>query len=285
MQVGLYTSDNGEISTIAQKVKLFIPKIEQYKVEKHICGDTYDFIIGCDENGNPAQLKTIIPTYTDNRELLDSMLNLNFNIVNNAKYSRDRQYDKIIKWCKKYGFPTSKKIPIEWDDEVNKYGYAFNCQMFCTELAEIYNMYMWILACRPELFEVDDYKKDGVDLHRKSVHDTYIRHIKKTHSVSEIQSMLLKQFREIRFKMDVEFENNRYSFIPTFYDLFELAKYQLLLLYNSDNTTGVKECICCGKLFSCVHRNQRYCADCSPQKNYARKTREKRRAELNGNDK
>ena len=97
-----------------------------------------------------------------------------------------------------------------------------------------------------------------------------IYNIKSSASTKEIQKWLLHYFKEIKFQMDIEFDGERYSLIPTFDNLIELAKYQLLLLYNADTTTGIKECKCCGELFSCTHRAQEFCSRCSPQKYYQR---------------
>lgn len=275
MNGNLVNEETGKTSMLSQKVKLYIPEVANYEIKYHKDGYTKDYIVACDETDNPIPPKMIVPTYTDSREVLDSLLDMNFKIVNNMSYSRERQYKEIIKWCQKYGYPTSRKFDEDFDEEVNNYFYSFNCELFLNELAKIYTMFIWILACRPDLY----IGLENGKVNRERIHEKYIYNMMKKHDVLEIQNSLLNHFKEIRFKMDIEFIDGKYTLVPTFNDLFELAKYQLLLLYNADNTTGIKECKCCGKLFSCVHRSQKYCDDCSPQKNYARKVREKKKKE------
>lgn len=278
----LVNEETGKTLMIAQRVKLYIPYFEHYEVKADKNNSFMDYIIGYNKKDVPFEVKNIAAQYTDSRAILDSLLHLNFKVINNLKYSRQRQYKEIIKWCEKYGLPFQKGIgavisnnlPIISCENENPYAekgfYAFSTEMFFKELATLYNYFIFVLACKPNLYI-------GLEENRDRIHNKQIYYIKSKHSEEEIQKQLLKYFKEIRFKMDIEFDGERFFLIPTFYNLFELAKYQLLLLYNADVTTGIKECKCCGELFSCVHRSQKFCSNCSPQKYYQRKKRAKQR--------
>ena len=289
---GNLLKENGEILRIAEKVKLYIPRFEHYEIVKDDKFPVKNCIIGYDGKKMPFAKKEITPTYIDDRMILDSLLSLNLKTLNNLSISRDRQEKEILKWCKKYGLPFQKGFecatlnsgsPAIQSIRENPYReqgfYAFNCEAFCIELARLYNVFMMMLAYKEDLYIGLD-NEDRLDIHQK-----HIRHLKRTTSKEQIQKWLLEYFKEANFKMDIDFDGEKYSLIPTFSDLFELAKYQLLLLYNADTTTGVKTCKCCGALFSCTHRSQEFCGECSPQKYYAKKQSDKKRGVKNGNNK
>ncbi|MBR6782190.1 MAG: hypothetical protein IKM33_03215 [Clostridia bacterium] len=280
MNGNLVNADTGKTLMIAQRVKLYIPQFTHYEIKHDKETSAKDYIMGYNKKDTPFEIRRLSPQYTDNREILDSLLHLNFNIVNNFKYSRERQYKEIVKWCQKYGLPFQKGIeaivinntPVIFRAIKSPYaeqGYcAFSAEIFCNELASLYNNFLYVLACKPDLY---------IGIGRESLHDKLIYNIKSSATVEKIQGMLLQYFKEIKFQMDIEFDGERYSLIPTFDNLIELAKYQLLLLYNADTTTGIKECKCCGELFSCTHRAQEFCSRCSPQKYYQRKKRAKQK--------
>ncbi len=274
--------ENGEILRIAEKVKLVNPHFEHYEIIKDKKQPLKNHIIGYDGEKKAFANKTKSPLYTDDRMVLDSLLSLNFKILNNLSVSRERQEKTILKWCKKYGLPFQKCvagsniIQTIVDCPYREQGFfSFDCEAFCIELSKLYNAFMLMIAYKEEVYI-------GLDDDRNIIHKRQIQTIRKSMTKEDVETFLLNYFKEIKFIMDIDFDGKKYLLIPTFLDMFELAKYQLLLLYNADSTTGVKTCKCCGALFSCTHRSQEFCGECSPQKYYAKKKREEKKMKKDG---
>ena len=193
----------------------------------------------------------------------------------------------IIKWCRKYGLPfVDTDIPQCTSLSTGRYheatqtfsersGYiGCSVETFIYRLRDIYNKF---LMAMPELAETETFSHDT----KWGFNNPYCSNpclALKDEREREIEILLngiqlSKRFEFVDGQLQVFFETD---------DYLSLATYQLGVFIANPGGTQYRRYkdSTCKALFAMKNGNERYCGDCSPQKEYARK---KRAAAKNGN--
>lgn len=200
------------------------------------------------------------------------------------KKVNDSDIQKIITWCKKYGYPFTVQsnfvyshMDVDLDDEYKTIKYTLRHSLAKPNLRE--NFWVWEFLLRLQMLYMtfvlyvklrdkdnllDSDKLYFID-YTDEQREELLKKIYSTISIKCVPNFI----SESNFK---SYENN--NFPINFYadNVFDLAMYSLFVFMSSKRNT-LKQCPLCLQLFVPFRNNQKYCNErsCYPQLAYKRR--------------
>jgi hypothetical protein len=169
------------------------------------------------------------------------------------------QINLVIEWCIKNGLPFENSL--SWE---NKKGIGFRIGTFFFYLRDLLVDFQQFLHI------------NGIVTNNPLID---------FRDIDSCISSLKYRFSNLNLKCSVEFDEC-FRYIIHAGNMFDAARYQLIMLMTNPSGENIRRCTCCGEWFQPKRKNNKYCPLCSPQMAYKRrKSGTTKEGENSGNDK
>lgn len=219
-----------------------------------------DVIVGINRGATMSgERLAIAPTdevTVDSREVLDSLLVLASQAI---PFTEKKSKNLLLRWCNRFGLPFCS---IDASQKVGN--------LACS----VRDFALFLFLLRDTFWKIESLQNgisQGPDL--DFGRNPYFR-IDGRFSTEEREKLISEFINDANIKLKVQYSNGEPMIYTNAGNLIDLAKYQLALLLFSRDKSTPKRCKCCNSMFLSQRKNQLYCRDCSPQKNYSKKRRQ-----------